>query len=135
MNITEIFEKLFTDDRTFGSARRSRTDTLQAVEAEIRREKAEVLGRAGERLEDALNALESARASFAEIEARLRHGSNPPEEAASLREAHEQLAARLAVCRDQADLAYQYLIIQREAVGVRSHLDVERSYRVSERLG
>jgi len=61
MNITEIFEKLFTDDRTFGSARRSRTDTLQAVEAEIRREKAEVLGRAGERLEDALNALESMR--------------------------------------------------------------------------
>jgi hypothetical protein len=92
-------------------------DALQAIEAEIRREKAEALGRAGERLEDALNALESARASFAEIEAR------------------EQLAARLAVCRDRAHLAYQYLIIQREAVGVRSHLDVERSCRVSERLG
>jgi hypothetical protein len=96
---------------------RSRADALQAIEAEIRREKAEALGRAGERLEDALNALESAWASFAEIEAR------------------EQLAARLAVCRDLAHLAYQYLIIQREAVGVRSHLDVERSYRVSERLG
>jgi hypothetical protein len=68
-------------------------------------------------------------------EARLRHGSNPPEEAASLREAREQLAARLAVCRDLAHLAYRYLIIQREAVGVQSHLDVERSYRVSERLG
>jgi hypothetical protein len=114
---------------------RSRADALQAIEAEIRREKAEALGRAGERLEDALNALESARASFAEIEARLRHGSNPPQEAASLREAREQLAARLAVCRDRAHLAYQYLIIQRDAVGVRSHLDVERSYRVSERLG
>jgi hypothetical protein len=111
-------------------------DALQAVEAEIRREKAEALGRAGERLEDALNALESARASFAEIEARLRHGrSNPPEEAASLRESREQSAARLAICRDLAHLAYRYLIIQREAVGVRSHLDVERSYRVSERLG
>ena len=47
----------------------------------------------------------------------------------------EQLAPRLLVLRDRADLAYQYLIIQREAVGVRSHLDVERSYRVSERLG
>lgn len=63
-----------------------------------------------------MNALESARAAIGGIEAR------------------EQLAARLAVCRDLAHLAYQYLIIQREAVGVRSHLDVERSYRVSERL-
>ena len=58
-------------------------DALQAVEAEIRREKAEALGWAGDRLEDALNGLERAR----------------------------------------------------EAVGVRIHLDVERSYKVPERLG
>lgn len=96
---------------------RSRAHALQEIEAEIRQEKAETLRRAGERLEDALNALENARAAIGGIEAR------------------EQLAARLAVCRDRAHLAYQYLIIQREAVGVRSHLDVERSYRVSERLG
>ena len=96
---------------------RSRAHALQEIEAEIRQEKAETLRRAGERLEDALNALESARAAIGGMEAR------------------EQLAARLAVCRDLAHLAYQYLIIQREAVGVRSHLDVERSYRVSERLG
>lgn len=95
---------------------RGRAHALQEIEAEIRQEKAETLRRAGERLEDALNALESARAAIGGIEAR------------------EQLAARLAVCRDLAHLAYQYLIIQREAVGVRSHLDVERSYRVSERL-
>ena len=61
---------------------RSRAHALQEIEAEIRQEKAETLRRAGERLEDALNALESAREA-----------------------------------------------------GVRSHLDVERSYRVSERLG
>lgn len=114
----DMDEKYPVNSSTVYSAfRRRGADALQAIEAEIRREKAEALGRAGERLEDALNALESARASFAEIEAR------------------EQLAARLAVCRDLAHLAYQYLIIQREAVGVRSHLDVERSYRVSERLG
>ena len=114
---------------------RSHADALQAIEAEIRGEKAGALGRAGERLEDALDALESVRASIGEIESRLRHGSNPPEEAASMRETHEQLAARRAVCRDRAHLAYQYLIIQREAVGVRSHLDVERCYQISERLG
>ena len=96
---------------------RSGVDALQAIGSEIRQEKAETLRRAGERLEDALNALESARAAIGGMEA------------------CEQLAARLAVCRDRAHLAYQYLIIQREAVGVRSHLDVERSYRVSERLG
>ena len=61
---------------------RSRAHALQEIEAEIRQEKAETLRRAGERLEDALNALESAREA-----------------------------------------------------GVRSHLDVERSYRVLERLG
>lgn len=132
----DMEEKYPANSSTLYSAfLRRGTDALQAIEAEIRREKAKALGRPGERLEDALNALESARASFAEIEARLRHMSNPPEEAASLREAREQLAARLAVCHDQADLVYQYLIIQREAVGVRSHLDVERSYRISERLG
>jgi hypothetical protein len=132
----DMDEKYPVNSSTLYSAflRRS-VDALQAIEAEIRREKAEALGRAGERLEDALNALESARASIAEIEARLRHGTNPPEEAASLREAHEQLPARLAVCRDLAHLAYHHLIIQRETVGVRSHLDVERCYRVSERLG
>jgi len=107
----DMDEKYPVNSSTLYSAfLRSGADALAAIEAEIRREKAEALGRAGERLEDALNGLESARASFAEIEARLRHGSNPPEEAASLREAREQLAARLAVCRDLAHLAYQYLI-------------------------
>jgi len=114
---------------------RNRAEALHGIETEIRQEKAETLGRAGERLEDALKALEGARVAIGGVEARLRLGSGPPEEAASLREAREQLAARLLVLRDQADLAYQYLIIQREAVGVRSHLDVGRSYNVSERLG
>ncbi|MGH7411721.1 MAG: hypothetical protein ACREJ6_11775 [Candidatus Methylomirabilis sp.] len=40
---------------------RSRTDGLRAIEAEIAREKAKSLGRAGERLEEALNELESVR--------------------------------------------------------------------------
>jgi len=40
---------------------RSGVDALQAIETEIRREKAEALGRAGQRLEDALKTLEGAR--------------------------------------------------------------------------
>ena len=79
----DMDEKYPVNSSTLYSAfLRSGVDALQAIQAEIRREKAEALGRAGERLEDALNALESAREA-----------------------------------------------------GVRSHLDVERSYRVSERLG
>ena len=135
MNITEISEKLFADDRTFGLARRSRADDLQAVEAEIRREKAEVLGRAGERLEQALNDLEGVNEMIARIEGCPRDSSSLPEETATLRQAHANLKARLAVLRDRARLAHEYLLIQREAVGVRSHFDVERSYKVSERLG
>lgn len=40
---------------------RSRATGLQAVEAQIVREKAEALGRAGERLEEALNELKGMR--------------------------------------------------------------------------
>lgn len=111
-----------------------RPDSLRAIEAEIRREKAEALGRAGERLDDALEALEGARVAIAEIESRLRGGTGSAEETASLWKAYESLAARLAVLRGRADLAYQYLIIQREAVGVWCHLDVERCYKILDRL-
>jgi hypothetical protein len=44
------------------------------------------------------------------------------------------LAARRGILCDRARLAYVYLIIQREAVGMRNHLDVERCYRISERV-
>ncbi|MGH7410153.1 MAG: hypothetical protein ACREJ6_03695, partial [Candidatus Methylomirabilis sp.] len=64
----------------------------------------------------------------------LRDSSSLPEEVSSLQEFHSSLTARLAVLRDRARLAYEYLTIQREAVGVRNHQDVERCYRVSERL-
>lgn len=114
---------------------RSGVDALQAIETEFRREKAEALGRAGERLEDALKTVEGARGAIGGIDSRLRDETGSAEEAALLQEAREKLAARLPLLRYRADRAYQYLIIQREAVGVRSHLDVERSYRVSERLG
>jgi len=107
---------------------------LQAVEAEIRWEKAEALGRAGERLEQALNDLESVRRAIARIEDRLRDSHNLSEEASSLQKAHTDLTAQRAVLRTRARVMYEYLLIQREAVGVRNHLDVERCYRISERL-
>jgi hypothetical protein len=113
---------------------RGRGDALRLIEGEIRREKAEALGRAGERLEGALNALDGVEAAITKIDDRLRHGTGTPEKAASLREARRQLVDRRVVLRDRANLAYQYLVIQREAVGVRSHHDVDRCYRIAERL-
>lgn len=117
-----------------GLSRRQRAEGLRAIEAEIMGEKAEALGRAGQRLEEALRVLENARGTIDEIEIRLRDCGSSPEELSLLREARADLTARLKVLRDQADQAYQFLIIQREAVGVRNHLDVERCYGISERL-
>jgi len=111
-----------------------RKGALQQIEVEILREKAEALGRAGLRLEEALVALENAREAIDGIERRRQHRGNCPEETALLREAHSSLIARLGRLRDRASLAYQFLIIHREAVGIRNHLEVERCYKISERL-
>ncbi len=106
---------------------------LQAIEAEILQEKAEALGRAGQRLEEALAAMEQVREAIERIGFRLRQCSDPAE-TASLREAHSHLTARYGVLRDRAHQACQFLIIHREAVGARNHLEVERCYNISERL-
>ena len=106
---------------------------LQAIEAEILQEKAEALGRAGQRLEEALAAMEQVREAIERIEFHLRQCSDPAE-TASLREAHSHLTARYGVLRDRAHQAHQFLIIHREAVGARNHLEVERCYNISERL-
>jgi hypothetical protein len=112
----------------------NRPSAVEAVEGEILQEKAEALGRTGERLGDALKALEAARVAIGGIEARLRDGTGSAEEAALLQEAREKLAARLPLLRDRSDRAFHYLVIQREAVRARDHRDIERSYKIPERL-
>jgi hypothetical protein len=109
-------------------------ERLQAVEVQIRQEKAGALGRAGERLEEALRRLDRVRRAVELIEARLRDPGLSAEDAAVLQQARMTLTARRAMLRDRASVAHQYLVIQREAVGVRDHLDIERCFRISERL-
>lgn len=111
-----------------------RGDTLQPVESEIVQEKANALGRAGLRLEEALEALKKVRDALAEIEASLQRRKSSAEEAGRLREAHSRLMADLDVLRNRVNMAHQFLIIQREAVGVRNHAEVERYYGIAERL-
>ena len=81
-----------------------------------------------------MDALEEAREAMEGVELRLRHCSASPEEVASLQEAHMNLTVRLMALHERARQAYQFLIIHREAIGLRNHLEVGRCYKISERL-
>ncbi len=56
------------------------------------------------------------------------------EETASLREAYSTLTVHVMILRERAYQAYQFLIIHREAIGLRNHMEVERRYKTLERL-
>ena len=88
-------------------------ESLRRTEAEIVAEKASTLGRAGERLEQALR---DARAALARLEAGGASGAR----AERLAE-YEQARARVADAR-------LILIIQREAVGLRNHRVADQQF-------
>jgi hypothetical protein len=93
-----------------------RAEALERVEQEIRQAKAEALGRLGERLDQVL-------ARLGEIDRRL--DAMP---GAGL-EDHQALAVRNR-WRDEAARLAHYLVIQREAVGLRCHRAVAERYPV-----
>ncbi|HYB74397.1 MAG TPA: hypothetical protein VED18_13570 [Candidatus Sulfotelmatobacter sp.] len=99
---------------------------LARVQAEIEKEKAEALGRAGGRLEGAIRAL---RLIQTEIEA-LEAGRATPADPVRPAEAAARRRAEYAALRRQARVYHHYLIVQREALGFRKHGDVERLYPV-----
>lgn len=88
-------------------------DTHARITREIVQEKAVTLGRAGERLEAALATL----AELASVHAATRE---PAERA--------RLAAEYERGWRVAELARQTLLIQREAVGLRHHRDVDAQF-------
>jgi hypothetical protein len=79
------------------------------VEKEIQAEKAAALGRAGERLEAALTELRALEASM---------GGVPD----------ERMRAAYRAARERARTARLHLLIQREAVGLRSHRVVDQQF-------
>jgi hypothetical protein len=91
----------------------SRAETHRRIEQEITREKASALGRAGERLEAALD---EARAL-----ARALDGAPAPGRRA-------RLLAEYEAARQRALAARLALLIQREAVGLRQHRLVDQQY-------
>ncbi len=90
-----------------------REDSHRRVEEEIRREKAAALGRAGERLDDALREVT--------VIARRLEATSDVGERARLLHAYE-------TARSRAERARVMLLIQREAIGLRTHAIVDQVF-------
>ena len=90
-----------------------RAETHRRIEDEIRREKAATLGRAGERLDAALRE--------AERIGRELDAAHHPAERSRLEVAYEDARAR-------AKAARYALLVQREAIGLRSHRVVDQLF-------
>lgn len=90
-----------------------RAETHRRIEEEIRREKAAALGRAGERLEEALREAD-------DLGHRLDAATGPAERA-RLWDEYER-------ARTRARLARHALVIQREAIGLRNHRAVDQLF-------
>ena len=90
-----------------------RAESMARVENEIRAEKAAALGRAGERLEAALNELRDVAQRLAE----------PIDEGR-----RAELRAAYQTARQRARTARLHLLIQREAIGLRNHRVVDQQF-------
>ena len=101
---------------------------VEQVESEIRKEKAETLGRAGERLERALLEIEGMRRDLLCLcLAGKPLDPSVEDKDGRRREMAEKLAEHARLCEEAKRLRYT-LIIQREAVGLWRHEDVDRQY-------
>jgi hypothetical protein len=96
------------------SLRSKSPDSTLAIEVEIQSEKASALRRVASRLESLLGELE-------ETEKVLRGSSGP---------ARARLVARHRELRGEAEKQRWYLIVQREAMGLRQHGDIYEMYRL-----
>ena len=91
---------------------------LARTEAELRSEKAAALARIAGTLEGLLGELRRRREEF---------GRLPRDERRRAAEAYDEI-------REQARLHRWYLVVQREALGLVRHEDVDRHYPLPERL-
>jgi hypothetical protein len=98
----------------------------KTIESEIRQEKAEALGRAGERLEQALREVEAFRQEFLGSVHAAQASDLDGQEGVRAR-IERKLAEHARLC-EQARALRHSLIIQREAVGLWKHEDVDRQY-------
>ena len=99
---------------------------FETIESEIRREKAEALGSAGQHLERSLREIEMVcRECFGLLRAARQFLRD--EKTCWLTE-YEQKVTDYGRLREQAQALHHALIIQREALGLSRHEDVDRQY-------
>lgn len=124
------------------SISRIATDNAEKTDLEILQERAEVLGRAGERLSAALqnlknigDSIERKMASFHEMTRNVQGSFSFNE----LFDKHSQAEFLLEInsdiqryneAREYAKLRFYYLIVTREAIGFRRHRCVEEQYPI-----
>jgi hypothetical protein len=99
---------------------------FEQIESEIRKEKAETLGRAGDRLQRALVEIERIRREILSLAERDTVPTTEDREPLRQQMA-ERLAEHARLCEEAKRLRHT-LIIQREAVGLWRHEDVDRQY-------
>ena len=104
-------------------------DNIDKTEAEIIQERAEVLGRAGERLALALNQLKAIESI---IDIKMESLSDPGSKSrrAELIGDINGEIRHYNEAREYAKLRYYYLIVTREAMGFRRHKSVEEVYSI-----
>ena len=102
-----------------------RKSAWEKTQEELLKERAEILGRAGEALVVALSDLEKIGRSISE--GIRKAGENPGAEI--LTEINGEIR-HYNRAREYAQLRYYYLIVTREAMGFRRHKTVEEVYRI-----
>lgn len=102
-------------------------ETLQKIEAEIKKEKAEALGRSGDRLGDALKALA---ALGEEIDAKIKSARTLT---FTIRQEINRDIEFFNQKREEVLKFRYYLIVHREALGLRKHTDVDRVFPIPQK--
>jgi hypothetical protein len=102
-----------------------RKSAWEKTQEELLQERAEILGRAGEALAAALSDLEKIDRS---ISASLREAGEHPD-SGSLTEINGEIR-HYNRAREYAQLRLYYLLVTREAMGIRRHKTVEEVYKI-----
>ena len=104
-------------------------DNIDKTEAEIIQERAEVLGRAGEKLALALNQLKAIESIISIKMESLSDPGSKSRRAELIGDINGEIR-HYNEAREYAKLRYYYLIVTREAMGFRRHKSVEEVYSI-----
>ena len=108
-------------------------DRLEKTQEEIFKERADVLSRAGKSLADALERLEEIGKSInAKLDIIRFATKNKINDASFYRDLNKEIQA-FNKAREYAELRRYYLIVTREALGLRRHTWIEKTYKIPPR--